>query len=145
LPIDPGALRYFIRRFQNTTRHWRRPNAGILANNAGIARKIWASEKVLLTNITATRHAASPITRCEAFHIENTQRHLQRSSSLSPFARFKMMTKPLIYCAVAITMALLFGVAYAQAFHPTHNGSLRAAMDAISRSIAEHPAEMIPP
>jgi hypothetical protein len=56
-----------------------------------------------------------------------------------------MMTKPLIYCAVAIAIVLLFGAAYAQALGPTHNGSFRAAMDAVSGSIAEHSAEMIPP
>jgi len=55
------------------------------------------------------------------------------------------MTKPLIYCAVVIAMTLLFGVAYAQAFPPTQNGSLRAAMDALSESIAEHNTAMTPP
>jgi hypothetical protein len=55
------------------------------------------------------------------------------------------MTKPLIYCAVAVAMTLLFGAAYAQVFPPIHNGSLRAAMDALSDSIAEHHTAMTPP
>jgi len=55
------------------------------------------------------------------------------------------MTKPLIYCAVTIAVALLFGAAYAQSFPPTQTGSLRAAMDALSGSIADHYTAMIPP
>ena len=56
-----------------------------------------------------------------------------------------IMTKPLICCVVALAVALAVSPASAQALTPLFGGSLRAALDAISGSIAEHPAAMIPP